>query len=395
MNAADEYLSRGVSATKDDVHAAIRGSSAGLFPGAFCKIVEDVGGDPSMAVVMHADGAGTKSILAYLQYKETADASVFRGIAQDATVMNIDDVACVGACSNFLLSNTIGRNAHRCGGDVIAALIAGYDEFAATMRTLGIDVVLTGGETGDVGDLVQTVIVDSTLYVRFPRNDVVNCANIAPGNVIVALESGGRAIYEAQDNSGIGSNGFTLARHVLLSSEYGRRFPETFSNTLAADKVYGGPYLFSDALPGAAGMTVGQALLSPTRTYAPVIRDVLAALGRSVTGIVHCTGGGQAKCRNFGTDLHYVKKDLFEVPPLFRAIQSVGGIEWRQMFEVFNMGHRMEFYCDSAAASVIVATAQRYGIRAKVIGEVERAPKSQKGNSVSVLHEGREYHYGR
>ena len=394
MNAANEYLSRGVSPTKDDVHAAIRGVSAGLYPGAFCKIVEDVGGDPNMAVVMHADGAGTKSILAYIHYKETSDASVFRGIAQDSAVMNIDDVACVGACTNFLLSNTIGRNAHRCGGDVLAELVAGYADFSASMAERGVEVVLTGGETGDVGDLVQTVIVDSTLYVRFPRSSVVSCANIAPGNVIVALESGGRATYEKERNSGIGSNGFTLARHVLLNAEYGRRFPETFSNTLASDKVYGGPYMFSDALPGGDSMTIGQALLSPTRTYVPIIRDVLQALGRSVTGIIHCTGGGQAKCRSFGSELHYVKRDLFDVPPLFVAIQAAGGIDWRQMFAVFNMGHRMEFYCEPAAADAIIATAERYAVRAKVIGEVERARKSQSGNTVSVFHDGHEYHYG-
>jgi phosphoribosylformylglycinamidine cyclo-ligase len=393
MADSEEYTSRGVSPTKDDVHAAIRNVDAGLFPFAFCKVVADVGGSADNVVIMHADGAGTKSTLAYLHYKETGDASVFRGIAQDASVMNIDDVACVGATGNFLLSNTIGRNAHRCGAEVIAALVDGYSTYAATMQGLGIDVVLTGGETADVGDLVMTVIVDSTLYVRFPRSEVVDCGNIAPGHVIVGVSSTGRATYESADNSGMGSNGLTLARHVLLSKQYAERYPETYSSTIAADKVYGGPFAMTDPLPG-SNMTVGQALLSPTRTYVPIVRDALRAHRSAISGIVHCTGGGQAKCKSFGRGVHFVKSDLFDVPPLFRAIQEAAGIEWSQMFEAFNMGHRMEFVCAPAAASAIIAISESYGIAAKVVGEVRPGAKSAAKSAVTIQHAGKSYQYG-
>lgn len=395
MADSEEYISRGVSPTKGDVHAAIRNVDTGIFPHAFCKLVEDVGGSEEMAVVMHADGAGTKSILAYIHYKETDDASVFRGIAHDSAVMNIDDVVCVGALNDFLLSNTIGRNAHRCGGDVIAAIVEGYCLYAETMSKYGINILLTGGETADVGDLVQTVIVDSTLYAKLPRQEVVDCGNISPGHVIVGLASAGQATYESVENSGISSNGFTVARHVMLSQEYGKRFPETYSSTIPLEKVYSGPYELFDKLPDATNTTVGEALLSPTRTYAPIMRDILRAHRGLISGIIHCTGGGQVKCNNFGRNVHFWKNDLFDVPPIFNAIQSTGGVEWSQMFEIFNMGHRIEIICDPAIAVTIIEISEAYNVKAKVIGEVRHGAKSFTQSTVTIQHNGKIYEYGR
>lgn len=387
-----EYLDRGVSPTKEDVHAAIRHVSRGIAPGAFCKIILDVGGDESFAAVMHADGAGTKSTLAYLVAKETGDVSAFRGIAQDSAVMNVDDVICVGAVDEFLLSNTIGRNAHRVGGDVLEQIIRGYSDFAETMTRHGVRITLAGGETADVGDLVQTIIVDSTVYVRMRRADIVDCSKIRPGDVIVGLSSAGQATYETRPNSGIGSNGLTLARHVLLHKEYARKYPETYSPTVAEDKVYVGKFALGDRLPGSS-LTVGEALLSPTRTYAPIVRELLGSLRSSISGLIHCTGGGQVKCRHFGQGLHYVKRDLFEPPALFQAIQDASGMAWREMYEVFNMGHRMEVYCQASAADAVVATAERFGVAARVIGEVLPATKGDVGNRVTIHAAGQEYSY--
>lgn len=388
---ASEYLIRGVSPTKDDVHAATEHVWKGLYPGAFCKLIPDLACS-DFAAVLHADGAGTKAIVAYLIYKEGGGPEVFRGIAQDSMVMNLDDMLCVGARGEFVVSNTIGRNAHRCGAEVVAAVIQGYSDFSEKMNTLGLRLTLAGGETADVGDLVQTLIVDSTFYTRLRKTDVVDCSNIRPGNVIVGLESSGQATYEDRPNSGIGSNGLTLARHVLLHEDYSVKYPETYSPTIAPENVFCGPYHLDSALPGGAD-SVGEALLSPTRTYAPIIRDLLDEAGQRVCGIIHCTGGGQVKCRGFGRDLHFVKHSLFEVPPIFQAVQEAGRIEAREMFQTFNMGHRMEVYCDPDTASTVISKASKHRVAAKVVGEVRPASKSQLGNRVTLRSGGRDYEY--
>jgi phosphoribosylformylglycinamidine cyclo-ligase len=366
---ADTYLARGVSAAKPEVHAAIAGLDPGLFPGAFCKIVGDVAGDERFVAVMHADGAGTKAAVAYLAYREADRPEVFEGIAQDAAVMNVDDLLCVGVTERFLLSNTIGRNAHRVDGRVLEALIRGYERLAADLRPFGVELALAGGETADVGDLVATVVVDSTVFARLRRDAVVDAATIRVGDAIVGLASSGRATYEREENSGIGANGLTLARHVLLHGDYAARYPETYSPTLAPEHVYRGRFHLADRLPGSS-MTVGAALLSPTRTFAPVVRQVLSRHREAVSGIVHCSGGGQTKCLRFGRGLHFVKDRLLPVPPVFRAIMEQGGVPRREMFEVFNMGHRLEIFCRPAAADGIVAIARGLGVDAQVIGEV-------------------------
>ena len=386
-----EYLDRGVSPTKEDVHRAIAKHSAGEVPGAFCKVIADLAGDPLMLGVMHADGAGTKSSVAYLHYAETGDVRVFRGIAQDSLVMNTDDLLCVGATSGFLVSNTIGRNAHRVKGDVIAAIIDGYEACAEMLRGYGVEITLTGGETADVGDLVRTVIVDSTVFARVPREKVSDFSRVAPGDLIVALSSTGQAKYETEENSGIGSNGLTLARHALLAHSYAERFPESFSETIPADKVYGGKFQLSDALPGSTH-DVAWGLLSPTRTYLPVVRAISASeLASRITGILHCSGGGQTKCRGFGRGLHYVKDALFPTPALFRTIQD-SGIEPKQMYQVFNMGHRMELYVRPEAAAGVIETAASFGVEAKIVGRIE-ANAGSDGNRVTIAANGQSFEY--
>ena len=386
-----EYLDRGVSPTKEDVHRAIAKHSAGEVPGAFCKVIADLAGDPLMLGVMHADGAGTKSSVAYLHYAETGDVRVFRGIAQDSLVMNTDDLLCVGATSGFLVSNTIGRNAHRVKGDVIAAIIDGYEACAEMLRGYGVEITLTGGETADVGDLVRTVIVDSTVFARVPREKVSDFSRVAPGDLIVALSSTGQAKYETEENSGIGSNGLTLARHALLAHSYAERFPESFSETIPADKVYGGKFQLSDALPGSTH-DVAWGLLSPTRTYLPVVRAIFASeLASRITGILHCSGGGQTKCRGFGRGLHYVKDALFPTPALFRTIQD-SGIEPKQMYQVFNMGHRMELYVRPEAAAGVIETAASFGVEAKIVGRIE-ANAGSDGNRVTIAANGQSFEY--
>jgi phosphoribosylformylglycinamidine cyclo-ligase len=388
---SSEYLDRGVSPTKDDVHRAIAKHSAGEVPGAFCKVIADPAGDPDMLAVMHADGAGTKSSVAYLLYAETGDASAFRGIAQDSLVMNTDDLLCVGALSGYLVSNTIGRNAHRVRGDVISAIIDGYEACAAMLRGYGVEIELTGGETADVGDLVRTVIADSTVFARVPRARVPDFSRVQGGDLIVGLSSTGKASYELDENSGIGSNGLTLARHALLAHSYAERFPESFSETIPADKVYCGRFRLQDTLPGTS-RTVAWGLLSPTRTYLPVARAILASpLAAQVTGILHCSGGGQTKCRGFGRGLHYIKDSLFPTPPLFQAIQD-SGIEHKQMYQVFNMGHRLEVYVRPAAAAQVVEIAQSFGVEAKIVGRIE-ANSGTGANRVTIAANGRSYEY--
>jgi len=387
---AQDYEALGVSATKPEVHAAIADQDPGLNPGAFCQTFPDLAGDPKYCSILHADGAGTKSTLAYLSHQETGDPTVYDGIARDSLAMNLDDMACNGVTREFFVSNTIGRNAHRIGGDVLRHVVKGYSDFRDRMAPYGIDITLAGGETADVGDLVGTVIVDSTVIARIKRSEVIDCSNIQPGNAIVGLASFGQAVYEDKPNSGIGSNGLTLARHALLSNIYAEKYPETYSSTLRPDQVYTGPYKLDDELPGSA-QTIGEALLSPTRTYLPVAKAVLEHCGVEViTGIIHSSGGGQAKCRKFGENLHYVKDNLFPAPPIFRAIEQAGGISPKEMFGTFNMGTRLELYCDSTVADEIIDISRTYGVDAQVIGHVEA---NSRGNKVTITDSAGTYTY--
>ena len=377
MNTSDRYAQRGVSSAKEDVHAAIAGLDKGLFPKAFCKVVDDdLTGDPDHCLVMHADGAGTKSSLAYAYWRTTGDLSVWHGIAQDAVVMNLDDLLCVGATDGILLSSTIGRNKRLIPGEVIGAIIEGTEMFLEKIRALGIGIRSTGGETADVGDLVRTVIVDSTVVCRMKRNEVIDNARIQPGDVIVALASEGTATYEDTYNSGIGSNGLTSARHDVFAKGMATTFPETFDPGTPMDLVYSGRAQLTDPLEGTP-LDFGRAVLSPTRTYAPVVRQVLSAMRSEVHGMVHCSGGAQTKVLHFVEGLRIIKNDLFPVPPLFTAIQRMSGTDWKEMYRVFNMGHRMEFYANETRAQEIIAVSRSFGIDAKVIGRVESAPAKE------------------
>lgn len=373
-NNPSRYEQRGVSSAKEDVHKAIARVDKGLFPKAFCKIVpDDLAGSADHAVVMHADGAGTKSALAYAYWRETGDLGVWKGIAQDAVVMNLDDLLCVGATDHILLSSTIGRNKRLVPGEVIAAIIQGTEEFLEEMRALGIGIRSTGGETADVGDLVRTVIVDSTVTCRMRRDEVVDNARIQAGDVVVGLASYGQATYEREYNAGMGSNGLTSARHDVFSKVLAQAYPETYDPATPAELVYSGQARLTDPLEGTP-LDHGKAVLSPTRTYAPVVRQVLQAMRPQVHGMVHCSGGAQTKVLHFIDNLRVVKDDLLPVPPLFTAIQRMSATPWREMYTVFNMGHRMEFYVPEARAAEIIAIAQSFGIAARVIGRVEAAP---------------------
>ena len=389
---AESYLSRGVSPTKDEVKAAVKNQDKGVFPGAFAKLIPDLAGDPEYCTAIHADGAGTKSSVAYLMYKETGNYDWFKGLAQDSVVMNTDDLACVGAYKNLSLSNTIGRNAHRVDGKAIAKVIEGYDEMIKKLNDLGINISMCGGETADVGDLVRTLIVDSTIVARAKREDVINAANIKGGDIIVGLASFGQATYEDAYNSGMSSNGLTAARHMLLSKYYAENFKESYSETIPEDKAYCGKFRLTDTLPG-TDITVGQAILAPTRTFLPVIASVLDKYRTNVDGIIHCTGGGQGKCGDFGKSVRYIKDNLFEFPPLFKAIYESGQIPMKEMFQVFNCGHRIEFYVDSEeAAQGIIEIAKSFNIEARVVGHVEALPEGS-ANEVIIRHEGEEYVY--
>ncbi|HNU55602.1 MAG TPA: AIR synthase-related protein [Flavobacteriales bacterium] len=373
----DRYAQRGVSADKEDVHKAIAGLDKGLFPKAFCKVVADgLTGDADHCIVMHADGAGTKSALAYAYWKRTGDVSVWHGIAQDAIVMNLDDLLCVGATDGILLSSTIGRNKRLVPGEVVAALIEGTEAFLQRMRDLGIGIHSTGGETADVGDLVRTVIVDSTVVCRMRRDQVIDNARIRSGDVIVALASSGRATYEDGYNAGMGSNGLTSARHDVFTKVLASEFPETFDPGTPADLVYSGQADLTEPLEGTP-LDFGKAVLSPTRTYAPVVRQVLDAMRGEVHGMVHCSGGAQTKVLHFIEGLRVIKDDLLPTPPLFEAIQRMSGADWKEMYKVFNMGHRLEFYVPPARAREIIAISETFGIEARVIGRVETAPSKE------------------
>lgn len=371
------YHLRGVSSQKEDVHNAIKNIDKGLFPKAFCKIVPDyLTGSQDHCLVMHADGAGTKSALAYAYWKETGDLSVWKGIAQDALIMNIDDLLCVGATRNILLSSTIGRNKNKIPGEVLAAIINGTEELLKHLSHHGIQIHSTGGETADVGDLVKTIIVDSTVTARMKRSEVIDNAHIQAGDVIVGLASFGQASYENQYNGGMGSNGLTSARHDVFGASLRQKYPETFDNELPEELVYSGSKKLTD--PTATPLNVGQLVLSPTRTYAPVIKAILDNINRSaIHGMIHCSGGAQTKILHFIDQLHVIKDHLFDCPPLFELIQKESGTSWREMYEVFNMGHRMEIYLPQSMAQTVIDIAKSFEINAQIVGRVEASEEKK------------------
>ncbi|GGE40063.1 phosphoribosylformylglycinamidine cyclo-ligase [Pedobacter psychrotolerans] len=377
----NRYNQRGVSASKEDVHNAIKNIDKGIFPKAFCKIIPDIlGGDELFCNIMHADGAGTKSSLAYVYWKETGDISVWKGIAQDAIIMNIDDLICVGATDNILLSSTIGRNKNLIPGEVIAAVINGTEEILTDLREQGISIYSTGGETADVGDLVRTIIVDSTVTCRMKRDDVISNDNIKSGDVIVALASYGQATYETEYNGGMGSNGLTSARHDVFDKSVANNYPESFDSAVPFDLVFSGQKKLTDEIEieGFGKTTIGKLVLSPTRTYAPVIKKILAKHRQEINGIVHCSGGAQTKVLHFvNDDIHVIKDNLFPVPPLFSLIQEQSSTDWKEMYKVFNMGHRMELYVPQEIAESIIEISKSFNIDAQIIGRVEKSEQKQ------------------
>ena len=373
----DRYAGRGVSSSKEEVHGAIAAIDKGLFPKAFCKIIPDyLGNDPECCSLMHADGAGTKSALAYAYWRETGDMSVWAGIAQDAIVMNTDDLLCCGATGNMLLSSTIGRNKQRIPGSIVAALIQGAEDFCRQMMHYGLPIRLTGGETADVGDLVRTIVVDSTVAARMRRDEVIDNARIVSGDVVIGLASYGQAVYEGVYNSGIGSNGLTSARHDLFGPELGQKYPETYEAQTPPDLVYTGRHRLTDIEP-VTGMTYGKWLLSPTRTYAPVLLEILARYRKEIHGMVHCSGGGQTKVLHFVDGLRIVKDRMLPVPPLFELIQKESQTPWEEMYKVFNMGHRMELYVPESVAPAMIAIARGFAVEAAVVGWVEAADRAE------------------
>ncbi|ARS37117.1 AIR synthase related protein [Pontibacter actiniarum] len=385
----NRYLRRGVSASKEDVHNAIKNIDKGLFPKAFCKIIPDIlTGDENYCAIMHADGAGTKSSLAYMYWKETGDLSVWKGIAQDAVVMNTDDLLCVGATDNILLSSTIGRNKNLIPGEVIAAIINGTEEVLQMLRDNGVGIYSTGGETADVGDLVRTIIVDSTVTARMRRDEVISNDNIQPGDVIVGFASYGQAKYEDEYNGGMGSNGLTSARHDVFHKYLAASYPESYDHELPADLVYSGNKRLTD-IDKETGMEIGKLVLSPTRTYAPIVMEILKAHRQHIHGMVHCSGGAQTKVLHFTDKVHIVKDNLFPVPPLFRIIQEQSHTDWKEMYKVFNMGHRLEIYLPEEHAQDLIDISQSFGVDAQIIGRVEKS----KGNELTIKSKYGEFHY--
>ena len=383
------YDMRGVSASKEDVHNAIKNIDKGLYPKAFCKIIPDIiGGDPDYCNIMHADGAGTKSSFAYIYWKETGDMSVWKGIAQDSLIMNIDDLLCVGATDNILLSSTIGRNKNLIPGEVIAAIINGTQELIDELKELGVNIISTGGETADVGDLVRTIIVDSTVTARMKRSDVINNANIADGDVIVGLSSCGQASYEKSYNGGMGSNGLTSARHDVFAKYLAKKYPESFDPQVPDELVYSGNVSLTDSVEG-VDVNAGQLVLSPTRTYAPVIKKLLDTMRNDIHGMVHCSGGAQTKIMHFVTNKHVVKDNLFPVPPLFKLIQEQSGTDWKEMYKGFNMGHRMEIYLRPEKAQEVIDIAKSFNIDAQIVGRVSDAP----ANRLTIISEKGTFEY--
>jgi len=371
VSSDSRYNLRGVSASKEDVHNAIKNIDKGIFPQAFCKIVPDIlGGDDEYCNIMHADGAGTKSSLAYLYWKETGDLSVWKGIAQDAIIMNVDDLLCVGATENILVSSTIGRNKNLIPGEVISAIINGTDELLAELREMGISIYPTGGETADVGDLVKTIIVDSTVTCRMKRSDIISNHTIQPGDVIVGLSSSGQATYEKEYNGGMGSNGLTSARHDVFAKYLAEKYPESFDGAVPDELVYSGNYKLTDSVKDAP-VDAGKLVLSPTRTYAPVMKKLLDEMRSDIHGMVHCSGGAQTKVLHFVDNVHVIKDNMFDVPPLFKTIHEESGTDWKEMYKVFNMGHRYEIYLSPEKADRVIEIAKSFNIDAQVVGRVE------------------------
>ena len=372
------YAQRGVSAGKEDVHNAIKNVDKGLFPKAFCKIVPDyLTGSKEHCLIMHADGAGTKSSLAYMYWKETGDLSVWKGIAQDALIMNIDDLLCVGAIDNIMLSSTIGRNKNKIPGEVISAIINGTEELIAELKEFGVEIHSTGGETADVGDLVRTIIVDSTVTARMNKAEVIDNANIKPGNVIVGLSSAGQASYEKEYNGGMGSNGLTSARHDVFSKILAEKYPESFDNDIPEDLIYSGTKSLTDKVENSP-LDAGKLVLSPTRTYAPIIKKILSKFSnKEINGMVHCSGGAQTKILHFIDNLHIVKDNMFDVPPLFKLIQQESKTDWKEMYQVFNMGHRMELYVNPEIADEVIAISKSFNVDAQIVGRVEASEEKK------------------
>jgi len=384
------YQARGVSADKSEVHNVVDKLDHGLFPNAFCKVTEDfLTGNPEHCNVIHSDGSGTKSIIAYLSYKETGDPGVFHGISQDSIVMNLDDLLCIGVNGRILLSNTVNRNALNCPGEVVNALIEGSEKFLQTLREFGVSIYSGGGETADVGDLTGTVVVDSCAVSVMKKKDIISGDLIQPGLAIVGLSSTGQASYEQSENSGIGSNGLTSARHDMLSTYYAEKYPESFDPNISRDLVYCGPYRLEDSLPDST-LTVGEAILSPTRTYAPVVYRILEKHPQLIKGLIHCSGGAQTKCLKFSDGVHFIKDNLFPTPPVFKAIQEASATPWQEMYKVFNMGHRMEVYCQPEDADKVIALAGEFDIAARVVGRTE---SSKAGNVLSLSHEDEVFSY--
>jgi phosphoribosylformylglycinamidine cyclo-ligase len=377
MATESKYNKRGVSSTKEDVHAAIKNLDKGLYPGAFCKIVPDIlGGDKEFCNIMHSDGAGTKSSLAYIYWKETGDLSVWKGLAQDAIVMNLDDLLCVGAYNNILFSSTIGRNKNHIPGEVIAAVINGTEEVLEELRNLGIGIWATGGETADMGDLVRTIVIDSTVIARMKRSEVISNHTISDGDIIIGLSSSGKTSYEKEYNSGMGSNGLTSARHDLFAPYLASKYPESLDTTLPYDLIYSGRYRLTDPIDG-LNTDAGKLVLSPTRTYAPVIKKIIETMHSEIHGMVHCSGGGLTKVMHFVDNMHIVKNDLFPLPRLFRLIHEQSGTSWEEMYRVFNMGHRFEIYTNSKNAAEIIHIASGFNLEAKVVGYCEASDKKR------------------
>ncbi|VAW20896.1 Phosphoribosylformylglycinamidine cyclo-ligase [hydrothermal vent metagenome] len=389
MVTESRYNARGVSASKEDVHSAIKNIDKGLFPNAFCKIVPDIlGGNAEWCNIMHADGAGTKSSLAYLYWKESGDLSVWKGIAQDALVMNLDDLLCVGATDNILVSSTIGRNKNKIPGEVIAAIINGTEELLAGLRDMGIGIYSTGGETADVGDLVRTIIVDSTVACRMKRRDVISAGNIEAGNVIIGLSSTGQASYENEYNGGMGSNGLTSARHDIFAKYLAEKYPESFDPQIPEELVFSGNYKLT-GLIDEVGVDAGKLVLSPTRTYAPVVKKILGEYRKDIYGMIHCSGGAQTKVLHFTNNAHIVKDNMFPIPPLFRIIHEQSGTGWKEMYKVFNMGHRFEIYTKPEVAEGIIGIVEGFNIDARVVGRVEPFD----GNKLSIHSEFGKFEY--
>jgi phosphoribosylformylglycinamidine cyclo-ligase len=389
MPTNSKYNKRGVSSSKEDVHNAIKYIDKGLYPRAFCKIVPDLlGGEPDFCNIMHADGAGTKSSLAYIYWKETGDMSVWKGIAQDAIIMNLDDLICVGAYNNFLLSSTIGRNRNLVPGEVVSAIINGTEKILEELRQMGIGIYSTGGETADVGDLVRTLIVDSTVVARMKRSEVISNQNIRAGDVIIGLSSTGQTCYEKEYNSGIGSNGLTSARHDIFANYLAKKYPESYDNSLSANLIYSGNLKLTDRIKE-LNVDAGKLVLSPTRTYAPVIKKVLETMRKDIHGMVHCSGGGQTKIMHFVDNLHVIKDNMFPVPPLFRIIREQSGTLWQEMYQVFNMGHRFEIYTNEACSEKIIEISSVFNLEAKVVGRCEQSSTKK----LSIISENGTFEY--